>query len=59
MLSDTTAKLLNTKEGMEMLADFARSGGFVLNQAHEEMAKRHGVSLEGIIISRPIPLNAH
>jgi hypothetical protein len=46
---------LDSKEGMEILARFARGGGFVLNEAHERLAKKHGVSLEGIVISRPLP----
>lgn len=47
---------LDSRKGMQMLADWARAHGAVLHEAHEDMAERHGVSLNGITISRPLPL---
>jgi hypothetical protein len=45
---------LDSYEGMRMLADFARAAGLVLNEAHEKMAAKHGVELDGVTIARPI-----
>jgi hypothetical protein len=39
-------------EGMTILAAWARTNGVVLSEAHERMAKKHGISLDGITISR-------
>jgi hypothetical protein len=38
-----------------MLADYARAGGFVLTERHEQIAKKYGVSFDGVIVSRQIP----
>lgn len=46
---------VDSKEGIEMLMSFARNGGFVLSRVHEAIAKKHGVSTEGVMFSRPIP----
>jgi hypothetical protein len=40
---------------MEILFEFARYGGFVLNEAHEAMARKYGVNTDGVIIARPMP----
>lgn len=51
---------LDSKEGMEQLVQWARTFNLVLAPYHEEMAARHGVSLDGIVISRPLPIiSAH
>ena len=47
---------LDSKEGAQMLIDFACRGRFVLNEWHEELAKRHGIETDGVIFARPIPL---
>ena len=38
-----TEVLLDSKEGMQLLADFARAHRAVLNEAHEKLAAKHGV----------------
>ena len=47
---------LDSPKGMQMLAEWVRAHSFVLNEAHERMAAKHGVSMAGVIIARPIPL---
>jgi hypothetical protein len=46
---------LDSREGIEALMQWARRGGWVLNEFHEDLARKHGVSADGVIISRPIP----
>ena len=46
---------VDSKEGMEILAQWARGNRVVLSEAHERLAKKHGVSFEGVIISRAVP----
>jgi hypothetical protein len=46
---------LDSKEGMEALAFWAKQTGAVLQEWHERLAAKHGVSLDGIIITRKIP----
>lgn len=48
---------LDSREGIQYLADWARAGGWVLNEWHEKLAEKHGVSFEGVTVSRPIPTN--
>jgi hypothetical protein len=48
---------LDSKRGMEILAKWARENGVVLAEYHVELARKHGVSLEGIAISRPLALH--
>jgi hypothetical protein len=45
---------VNSKEGIELLFKWARAHGFVLNKAHSDIAKRYGVSTEGVMIIGPI-----
>ena len=52
----TTADLLvDSKEGIEALFDWARAHRFVLYPYHEQIAAKHGVSTEGVIFTRPLP----
>jgi len=46
---------IDSPEGMQALVDWARAHSYVLDEAHERMAKKHGVSLDGVQISRPLP----
>lgn len=46
---------VDSKEGMEVLAEFARAHGFVLNEWHEQMAAKHGVAMDGVNIARALP----
>jgi hypothetical protein len=41
-------------EGMTILAGWARAHRIVLSEAHEKLAIKHGVSLEGVAISRAV-----
>lgn len=43
--------------GIEMIMDFARNGGFVLHEFHERLAKKHGVSTDGVVFARRVPTN--
>lgn len=47
---------LDSREGISVLMAFARAGRFVLNEFHESLARKHGVSTDGVIFSRPLPL---
>lgn len=47
---------LDSKEGMEILFGWAKSSGAVLSEYHERLAVKHGVSTEGVRISRPLPV---
>jgi hypothetical protein len=46
---------VDSKEGIEFLFEWARAGGFVLSEYHEAIAANHGVSTEGVTITRPFP----
>jgi hypothetical protein len=46
----------DSPEGIKIIMDFARHGGFVLYEAHERLAKKHGVDTSGVTFSRPIPI---
>lgn len=46
---------VDSKEGISALAHWARQRGAVLDEWHERIAKKHGVSMEGIVIRRKIP----
>lgn len=47
---------VDSREGIQYLAEWARVGGWVLNEYHEQIAKKHGVSFDGVIVARQIPL---
>lgn len=47
--------LVDSREGMAMLMDWARAGGFVLNGAHKKMAIKWGVDTSGVMFNDPIP----
>ncbi len=46
----------DSKEGIAYLMNWARNGGWVLQEWHEAIAVKYGVPTEGVIISRPIPV---
>lgn len=46
---------VDSKEGIEALFQWAKAHKFVLDMAHERIAKKYGVSTEGVIIRRLIP----
>lgn len=50
-----TAPPLDSKEGMQILFDWARATGAVLNEWHERTAQKYGITTTGVKISRPIP----
>lgn len=45
---------LDCKEGVERLFSAARFSGLVLSEYHERLAQKHGVSTDGVTISRPL-----
>jgi hypothetical protein len=45
----------DSPQGMKILMDWARSGSFVLEEAHEKCAQKHGVSTDGVKFSRRLP----
>lgn len=49
---------VDSREGIRILVKFARGGGLVLNQAHREIAEKHGVSTEGVAFAGPLPAYA-
>lgn len=48
---------VDSPEGIAFLMEIAREQGLVLNLVHEDIARRHGVSTEGIRIARPISIH--
>lgn len=46
---------VDSKKGIELLIKWARDNRVVLSVAHERIAKKYGVSIEGVIIARRIP----
>jgi hypothetical protein len=48
---------VDSKAGMQILVDWARAHRFFLNEYHEVLAKKHGVSTDGVLFTRPIPIN--
>jgi hypothetical protein len=54
-MTDLLKTMLDSKRGMEILADWARANRIVLQSYHAELAAKHGVSLEGVEIARPLP----
>lgn len=46
---------LDSKEGIEILVAFAKEHGMVLSEYHEGLSIKHGVSIEGVAISRLLP----
>jgi hypothetical protein len=47
---------VDSKEGIAILMLWAKIHGAVLSEHHERIAAKHGVDTEGVIFSRPIPL---
>jgi hypothetical protein len=47
---------VDSKEGIAALMDWARAGGFVLDEYHERIARKHGVSILGVTIRHPLPV---
>lgn len=45
---------VDSKEGIEIIMNWARACRFVLNEWHEMIAKKYGISTEGVMISRRI-----
>jgi hypothetical protein len=56
MIGDLEDLRVDSKEGIEYLFRWAKSHGFVLSEAHEKIGRKHGISTDGVIISRPLPL---
>jgi hypothetical protein len=50
--------VLDSAEGMTILLRFARTLPLVLNEYHAMLAEKYGLSIEGIIISRQLPLDS-
>lgn len=46
----------DSPEGIAHLMKWAKAHSAVLMEAHEQIAKKHGVSTEGVMFSRPIPM---
>lgn len=47
--------LLDSPEGAAILIRWARAHRMVLSEAHEAIARKHGIDTEGVIISRSLP----
>ena len=52
----TSATKVDSPEGIYHLFRWAKAGSFVLSEWHERIAKKYGVSTDGVVISRQIPL---
>lgn len=50
---------LDSVEGMTMLIVWARAHGFVLSTFHRKLAEKHGVSVDGVRFSEPLPIHWH
>jgi hypothetical protein len=50
-MTDLARVPLDSKRGVEILADWARTHGFVLAHYHAELAAKHGVSLAGCMVA--------
>jgi hypothetical protein len=46
---------VDSKEGIEHLFRWAAACGVVLDRAHEEIAKKYGVSTDGVLINHRVP----
>lgn len=46
---------VDSREGISMLMTWAKANGIYLNQAHIDIAQRHGVSVEGVLVAGHIP----
>lgn len=46
---------LDSKEGISYAMEYARAHKVVLNLVHEKLAKKYGVSTDGVMFARPIP----
>jgi hypothetical protein len=44
--------VVDSLEGIRLMMHFARNGGFVLNEYHEEIAKKWGVPTDGVRFAR-------
>lgn len=55
METDPAKMLVDSAEGIAYLFRWAKAHQAVLNQAHADIARKHGVSTDGVIISGPIP----
>lgn len=47
---------VDSKEGITELMRWAKASGTVLSEAHERVAKRHGVPTDGVVFARPLPV---
>jgi hypothetical protein len=56
-LMDDCGLPLDSKEGMEILVRCAKAGGYVLSEFHERLMAKHGISIEGVTISRQLLLS--
>jgi len=52
---DPAKMLTDSQEGIAYLFRWAKAHNAVLNEAHERIARKYGVSTDGVMISRPIP----
>lgn len=48
---------LDSPEGIRYLIDWARAHRIVLNAVHRKIAARHGVGIDGVIFSDPMPIH--
>lgn len=51
-MMDLSGVPVDSREGITILIQWAREGRFVLSGAHERIARKWGVSTDGVIISR-------
>ena len=49
---------VDSAEGIVYLMRWARAHRYVLQPYHEEIANKYGVSTEGVVISRPLPITS-
>lgn len=56
-MDDFSFPPLDSKEGMEILTTWAKASGAVLSEWHEHLALKHGVSMDGVTVSRQLPVN--
>jgi len=49
------AKLVDSHDGIALLVEWARRGGFVLSEAHKRIAEKYGVDTAGVAFAGKIP----
>lgn len=54
MTTDLSKIALDSKQGITILVNWARAHRIMLNDSHRRIAKRYGVSVEGVLFSSSV-----